>query len=62
MSGDLIRVEEQKTLCLDCADLGSLEFLPSGNTALTRRATKYSGLRAVVLRWSSRLLKNSTPA
>ncbi|MGA2018234.1 MAG: DUF2293 domain-containing protein [Opitutaceae bacterium] len=51
--GDLIRVEGQKTLCLDCADLGDLEYLPRGNTALTRRATKYSALRAVVLRWSS---------
>ena len=41
-------------LCLDCADLGHLEFLPSGNAALTRRATKASGLSAVVVRWSTR--------
>src|ERR1022692_4525880 len=51
--GDLIRVEEQKALCLDCADLGNLEYLPRGNTALTRRATKYTSLRAVVLKWSN---------
>ena len=41
-------------LCLDCADLGHLEFLPSGDAALTRRATKASRLSAVVVRWSAR--------
>ncbi|MCX5817986.1 MAG: DUF2293 domain-containing protein [Proteobacteria bacterium] len=39
-------------LCLECADLGHLRFLPSGNTALTRRAKKNSQLYAVVLKWS----------
>ena len=43
---------EKEVLCLDCADLGRLAFLPRGNAALTRRATKYTGLRAVVLEWS----------
>lgn len=38
--------------CLECADLGHLEFLPSGNTALTRRAKRASRLSAVVVRWS----------
>jgi hypothetical protein len=47
-----IRVENDRALCLDCADLGHLEFLSSGNTALTRRATKYSPLRAVVVQWA----------
>jgi hypothetical protein len=41
-------------MCLDCADLGHLEYLPSGDAALTRRATKASRLSAVVVRWSSR--------
>jgi hypothetical protein len=50
--GNLLRLENERPLCLDCADLGHLEFLPSGNTALTRRATKHSPLRAVVVRWS----------
>ncbi len=50
--GNLLRMENNRPLCLDCADLGSLEFLASGNTALTRRATKHSPLRAVVVRWS----------
>jgi len=31
---------------------GASGFLPSGNTALTRRATKYSPLRAVVVQWA----------
>ncbi|MCI0748392.1 MAG: DUF2293 domain-containing protein [Verrucomicrobia subdivision 3 bacterium] len=50
--GSLLRMEANSPLCLECADLGHLEFLGSGNTALTRRATKYSPLRAVVVRWS----------
>jgi hypothetical protein len=50
--GNLLRMEENRPLCLDCADLGHLEFLTSGNTALTRRATKHSPLRAVVVRWA----------
>ena len=41
-----------KALCLACADLDQLVFLPSGNTALTRRADKHSRLSAVVLKWS----------
>ncbi len=51
-NGNLLRMENNRPLCLDCADLGYLEFLASGNTALTRRATKHSPLRAVVVRWS----------
>jgi hypothetical protein len=52
IDGNLLRMEDNRPLCLDCADLGHLEFLASGNTALTRRATKHSPLRAVVVRWS----------
>jgi hypothetical protein len=50
--GNLLRLEDNRPLCLDCADLGHLEFLASGNTALTRRATKHSPLRAVVVQWA----------
>jgi len=50
--GRLLRKEGAGVLCLACADLDSLEFLPSGNTALTRRARKYSTLQAVVVEWS----------
>jgi hypothetical protein len=35
-----------------CADLDHLVFLPSGDTALTRRARKHARLSAVVLKWS----------
>jgi hypothetical protein len=50
--GNFLRIEIERALCIDCADLGHLEFLPSGNTALTRRTSKYSPLRAVVVQWS----------
>jgi len=50
--GNLLRLENDRPLCLDCADLGHLEFLVSGNTALTRRATRHSPLRAVVVQWA----------
>jgi hypothetical protein len=43
---------EKGALCLSCADLDHLEFLPSGDMALTIRAKKYSSLYAVVLKWS----------
>ena len=45
-------VEGKGALCLSCADLDHLLFLPAGDTALTRRARKHSTLSAVVLRWS----------
>ena len=45
-------MEGKGAVCLACADLDDLIFLPSGNTALTRRARKHSILSAVVLRWS----------
>ena len=43
---------EKGALCLPCADLNHLVFLPSGDAALTRRSKKYSKLYAVVLKWS----------
>jgi hypothetical protein len=45
-------VEDKGPLCLACADLDHLLFLPSGDAALTRRARKHSTLSAVVLKWS----------
>ena len=53
-AGDFLLKDKAGALCLDCADLGHLEFLPSGDAALTRRATKASRLSAVVVRWSTR--------
>jgi hypothetical protein len=52
LRGGMLRLEANRPLCLSCADLAHLVFLPSGNTALTRRATKYSALKAVVVRFS----------
>ena len=43
---------ERGALCLACADLEHLAFLPSGDAALSRRARKNSVLSAVVLKWS----------
>jgi hypothetical protein len=48
----LIRVIDGNAVCMECADLDHLVYLPRGNAALTRRAGKYSRLRAVVVRWS----------
>jgi hypothetical protein len=45
-------MEDAGPLCLECADLDALVFLPAGDAALTRRAKKASGLSAVVVRWS----------
>jgi hypothetical protein len=45
-------VEDKGALCLACADLDHLVFLPAGDAALTRRSRKHSTLSAVVLRWS----------
>ncbi len=44
--------QEKGALCLSCADLDHLVFLPSGDAALTRRARKHSTLSAMVLKWS----------
>ena len=51
-SGHFLRMENNEPLCLDCADLGHLIFLPSGDSALTRRARKASRLSAVVVQFS----------
>jgi hypothetical protein len=50
--GDLMLMEGPGPLCMTCADLDHLVFLPRGDTALTRRAKKASSLSAVVVRFS----------
>lgn len=50
--GDLLLMEDDAPLCMGCADLDHLIYLPAGNTALTRRARKASGLSAVVVHFS----------
>jgi hypothetical protein len=49
---DLLQMHDAGPLCMACSDLDHLVFLPSGDAALTRRATKASSLSAVVVRWS----------
>jgi hypothetical protein len=51
-TGDLLIMEEPGPVCLTCADLEHLVFLPAGNAALTRRSRKASTLSAVVVRFS----------
>jgi hypothetical protein len=50
--GRFLRIEAERPLCLRCADLDHLVFLERGDAALTRRASRYSTLRAVVVRFS----------
>jgi hypothetical protein len=50
--GSFLRMEKEKPLCLECADLDHLVFLPRGDVALTRRSRKYSILSAVLVRFS----------
>ncbi|MEU0370238.1 DUF2293 domain-containing protein [Streptomyces sp. NPDC006283] len=43
-------LESDAPVCLECADLGHLVYLPRGSAALTRRAREASSLWAVVMR------------
>ena len=52
LAHDFLFMEDGRPLCLSCADLDHLAYLPRGDTALTRRARKYSSLSAVVVRFS----------
>jgi hypothetical protein len=52
VQGDCLFMEKGHPLCLACADLDYLVFLPAGDTALTRRARKHSTLAAVVVRFN----------
>lgn len=49
---DRLTMDDAGPLCLACADLDHLIFLPAGDTALTRRAKKASRLSAVVVRFN----------
>ncbi|UBU13206.1 DUF2293 domain-containing protein [Nonomuraea gerenzanensis] len=53
-TGPYLIMEDDRPHCLTCADLDHLEFLPSGNAALSRRAKQESGLSAVVVRYNRR--------
>lgn len=51
-TGDFLTMDDAGPLCLSCADLDHLVYLPAGDAALTRRAKKASVLSAVVVRFS----------
>jgi hypothetical protein len=51
-SRSFLRMEGGQPLCMTCADLDHLVYLPRGDAALTRRAGKHSTLWAVVVRFS----------
>ncbi|MPZ74643.1 MAG: DUF2293 domain-containing protein, partial [Nitriliruptorales bacterium] len=51
-TGGWLFMEDDAPLCLACADLDHLAYLPAGDATLTRRAKKASGLSAVVVRFS----------
>src|SRR5437763_4917148 len=50
--GGWLIMEDGGPVCMACADMAHLVFLPSGDAALTRRAKAGSGLSAVVVRFS----------
>jgi hypothetical protein len=50
--GSFLFMDAGQALCLACARMDDLEYLGSGDTALTRRATKFSARTAVVVRFS----------
>jgi len=49
---DMLMMEDAGPVCLTCADLDHLMFLPAGDAALTRRAKRASRLSAVVVRFN----------
>jgi hypothetical protein len=51
-SGAFLTMDDAGSLCLTCADMDHLVFLPAGDAALTRRAKRASRLSAVVVRFS----------
>ena len=54
-TGDLLIMEGHGPVCLTCAEMDHLVFLPAGNGTLSRRAKKGSRLSAVVVRWNKRM-------
>ena len=51
-TGDFLVMDGPGPLCLTCADLDHLVFLPAGDAALTRRAARAGTLSAIVVRFS----------
>ncbi|SEH47341.1 hypothetical protein SAMN04489835_0211 [Mycolicibacterium rutilum] len=54
-AGDvLLESRGSEALCLDCLELGHLQFLPAGSAPLTRRVVKASAEPIGVMRWNPR--------
>jgi hypothetical protein len=51
-TGAYLLMEDSGPVCLACADMDHLVFLPSGEATLTRRAAKASGLTLTVVRFA----------
>ena len=50
--GSFLVMEAEQPLCLPCARLDDLVYLPAGDAALTRRAARYGERTAAVVRFS----------
>ncbi|SNY48071.1 DUF2293 domain-containing protein [Paractinoplanes atraurantiacus] len=57
-STDMLMMEDGGPICLTCADLDHLLFLPAGDAAMTRRAKAASRLSAVVVRFNRSRKRN----
>ncbi|PRC49272.1 DUF2293 domain-containing protein, partial [Mycobacterium sp. ITM-2017-0098] len=57
-TADLLLETKAGGICLECAALGHLVFLPSGDAALTRRTVKASRTTAVVLQMNTRRMRH----
>ncbi len=51
-TGDLLLMQEEGPVCMACAALDHLVYLPRGDAGLTRRAHRASELSAVIVRFS----------
>jgi hypothetical protein len=50
--GDFLLMQDGGPVCLACAGIGHLVFVPAGDALVTRRAKKASSLSAIVVRFS----------
>ncbi len=51
-AGSLLLLEDANPLCMECAGMDDLIYVPAGNAKLTRRVKKYSSRYSVVVKFS----------
>lgn len=55
-AGQIVRLEnrddDREALCAKCSQLDKLVIVPSGNSNMTRLATKYSDICFSIMKWS----------